>query len=375
MGFRISVDTGGTFTDVVVADAKGIRAIGKALTTPKRIFEGMRAAIEVAAEGCGFTGDALLKQTDMLIYGTTRATNAVVTKSTAKTAFLTTRGFRDILVFKEGGKYDPHDYSYDYPQPYIPRRYTFEVDERIDAQGNVVRALDQEQARQVVRTLKERKFEAVAVSLMWSIANSAHEKALARLLDEELPGVPYTLSHELIPIVREYRRASTTAIDASLKPLMQQHLREMERDLRAAGFRGELLIGTSAGGCQHVSEVADAPGADAQVRARDGAGRRPGLRHDREPRRRRDRLRHRRHHLRRRPRARRQPRLHARQLGSAGAGSATWWRCRPSTCAASAPAAARSPGSMPAASCASVRRARAPYPGPPATAAAASSRR
>jgi N-methylhydantoinase A len=232
MGFRISVDTGGTFTDVVVADAKGIRAIGKALTTPKRIFEGMRAAIEVAAEGCGITGDTLLQQTDMLIYGTTRATNAVVTKATAKTAFLTTRGFRDILVLKEGGKYDPHDYSYDYPQPYIPRRYTFEVDERIDAQGNVVRAFDEQQAR---------------------------EKALARLLDEELPGVPYTLSHELIPIVREYRRASTTAIDASLKPLMQQHLREMESDLRAAGFRGELLIGTSAGGCQHVSEVAGRP--------------------------------------------------------------------------------------------------------------------
>ena len=162
-------------------------------------------------------------------------------------------------MLKEGGKYDPHDYSYDYPPPYIPRRYTFEIDERIDAQGNVVRALDRQQARDVVRTLKEREFEAVAVSLMWSIANSAHEKAIARLLDEELPGVPYTLSHELIPIVREYRRASTTAIDASLKPLMQQHLREMESDLREAGFRGELLIGTSAGGCQHVSEVAGRP--------------------------------------------------------------------------------------------------------------------
>ena len=82
-----------------------------------------------------------------------------------------------------------------------------------------------------------------------------HEKEIGRLIEQELPGVPFTLSHELIPIVREYRRASTTAIDASLKPLMQQHLREMESDLRAAGFSGELLIGTSAGGCQHVSEV------------------------------------------------------------------------------------------------------------------------
>jgi N-methylhydantoinase A len=259
MGFRISVDTGGTFTDVVVADERGIRAIGKALTTPARIFEGMRSAIEVAAEECGLSGDTLLAQADMLIYGTTRATNAVVTKTTAKTAFLTTRGFRDILVLKEGGKYDPHDYSYDYPPPYIPRRYTFEIDERIDSQGNVVRPIDRQQARGVARMLREREFEAVSVCLLWSISNSAHEKELARILDEELPGVAYTLSHELIPIVREYRRASTTAIDASLKPLMQRHLREMESDLRAAGFGGELLIGTSAGGCQHVAEVAARP--------------------------------------------------------------------------------------------------------------------
>jgi N-methylhydantoinase A len=259
MGYRICVDTGGTFTDVVVADGRGIRAIGKALTTPQRIFDGMRAAIEVAAEECNISGDKLLRQSDMLIYGTTRATNAVVTQSTAKTAFLTTRGFRDILVLKEGGKYDPHDYSYDYPPPYIPRRYTFEIDERIDSQGNVVRPLDHQQARTVVLALKQRKFEAVAVSLMWSIANGAHEQAIARILDDEMPAVPYTLSHELIPIVREYRRASTTAVDASLKPLMQEHLRQMEEDLRARGFTGEILIGTSAGGCQHVAEVATRP--------------------------------------------------------------------------------------------------------------------
>src|SRR6516225_6065328 len=182
MAFRISVDTGGTFTDVVIADGSGIRAIGKALTTPKRIFEGMRAAIEVAAQEIKLDGKTLLNQSDMLIYGTTRATNAVVTKSTAKTAFLTTRGFRDVLVLKEGGKYDPHDYSYDYPPPYIPRRYTFEIDERIDAQGNIVRPLDATQARDIARTLKERGFEAVSVSLIWSIANGAHEEMLGRIL-------------------------------------------------------------------------------------------------------------------------------------------------------------------------------------------------
>ena len=143
MAFRISVDTGGTFTDVVVADAqrhsRHRQGADDAAAHLRRHARGDRGRSRGDAAS---TATTLLRKSDMLIYGTTRATNAVVTRSTAKTAFLTTRGFRDILVLKEGGKYDPHDYSYDYPPPYIPRRYTFEIDERIDAQGNVVRPLD-----------------------------------------------------------------------------------------------------------------------------------------------------------------------------------------------------------------------------------------
>ena len=146
MGYRISVDTGGTFTDMVVLDEDGQFHVGKALTTPDRISEGMFNALEVVAEQFGSTPKDMLSETDLLIYGTTRATNAIVTKQTARTAFLTTTGFKDVLVFKEGGKHGPHDYSYDYPQPYIPRRYTFEIDERIGAAGEVVRPLDETQA-------------------------------------------------------------------------------------------------------------------------------------------------------------------------------------------------------------------------------------
>ena len=259
MSLRISVDTGGTFTDVVVVDAAGRFHIGKGLTTPARIFGGMADAFGVVAEQMGITVRDLLGRSASLIYGTTRATNAVVTKRTAKTAFLTTRGFRDTLTLKEGGKHGPHDYSYDYPDPYIPRRYSFELSERIGAEGEIVEPLDEAQARTVIETLRERKFEAVAVSLLWSIANPAHELAIGRLLSELLPGVPFTLSHELVPILREYRRASATAIDASLKPLMQKHLREMSADLVAAGFGGTLLVSTSVGGCQHVEELIARP--------------------------------------------------------------------------------------------------------------------
>ncbi|WGS19187.1 MULTISPECIES: hydantoinase/oxoprolinase family protein [unclassified Bradyrhizobium] len=259
MGYRVSVDTGGTFTDVVVADANGNHTVGKALTTHDRIFEGMRKALAAAAEELGFGLEDLLSQSELLIYGTTRSTNAIVTRKVAKTAFLTTKGFPDTLVLKEGGKYNPHDFSVAYPEPYIPRRYTFEITERVSSEGEVLVPLDPEQAVEILRTLKHRNFEAVAVSFLWSITNPVNEQAMGELIETVLPGIPYTLSHRLIPIVREYRRASATAIDASLKPLMQTHLKEMEEDLRAAGYHGEILVSTSVGGCMHVAEVIEKP--------------------------------------------------------------------------------------------------------------------
>lgn len=259
LSFRISVDTGGTFTDVVIANDKKILSIGKALTTPERIFDGMSAALEIAAHEIGLPAAEILARSSMLTYGTTRATNAVVTGTTAKTAFLTTAGFRDILLFKEGGKNDQHDFSYDFPLPYIPRRRTFEIEERIDAEGGIVTKMNEKQLLATIRALKKQKFEAIAVCLLWSIVNPAHEKRIGEIIEKELPGVPYTLSHELIPIVREYRRASTTAIDASLKPLMQEHLREMAYDLKNAGFKGEILVSTLGGGVQHVADVAPRP--------------------------------------------------------------------------------------------------------------------
>jgi len=132
-GWRISVDTGGTFTDVVVADDTGHFTIGKALTTPDRIFQGLSAAIGAAAETLRLATADVLGHTDILIYGTTRATNAIVTGNVAKTALLGTAGFPDVLLLREGGKFDPHDFSRPYPPPYLPRRHTFEIPERIDA--------------------------------------------------------------------------------------------------------------------------------------------------------------------------------------------------------------------------------------------------
>ena len=259
MNYRISVDTGGTFTDVVVADELGHLTVGKAATTPDRIFLGMKEALAVAATELGVGLPALMRQTNLLTYGTTRATNAIVTGNVAKTAFFTTEGFPDILVMKEGGKYAAHDFSADFPEPYIPRRYTFEISERVSSEGDVLVPVNKEQVRKLLFDLQRRNFEAIAVCFLWSISNSTNELLIAELIEEHMPGVPYTLSHKLIPIVREYRRASATAIDASLKPVMQRHLSEMEQDLRNADYQGEILVSTIIGGCAYVEDLIERP--------------------------------------------------------------------------------------------------------------------
>ncbi|HSJ96811.1 MAG TPA: hydantoinase/oxoprolinase family protein, partial [Myxococcota bacterium] len=259
MGYRISVDTGGTFTDVVVSSDDGRFAIGKALTDRRRAFDGVRAGLERAAEELGLGAPELLAGARLFLYGTTRATNGIVERKVARTALLVTEGFPDVLVLKEGGKFRPHDLRMPYPEPYVPRSLTFEVPERIDAEGGVVRPLDEEATRGILASLPARGVEAVAVCLLWSIANPAHERRVGELCAEALPGMAFTLSHELNPILREYRRASSTAIDASLKPLMQDYLRRLEDDLRAAGYEGDILISTSYGGVMHLTDVVQRP--------------------------------------------------------------------------------------------------------------------
>ncbi|AGS26563.1 hydantoinase A/oxoprolinase protein (plasmid) [Rhizobium etli] len=259
MSYRIAVDTGGTFTDVVVADPRHNLTVNKALTDHSRVFNGIKEALAVTAAGLGVSLDDLLSETSIFIYATTRATNAIIEGKTARTAFLTTRGFKDTLVLREGGRPNAYDFSTPYPAPYVPRRLSFELDERIDAEGNVVTPLDEDQVRQVLRTLKSRDIEAIGVSLLWSIANSDHERRVGELIAEELPGIPFTLSHGVNPVIREYRRASSAVIDASLKPLMQTHLSNLEVDLKAAGFKGELLAATSFGGVMSAEALGERP--------------------------------------------------------------------------------------------------------------------
>lgn len=257
--YRIAVDTGGTFTDVVVGSDTGDMAVGKALTTYDRVFTGFEASVRRAAESVGWTGDDVLRNADVIVYGTTHATNAVLTGKVARTALLITDGFADTLLLREGGRRDAFDSRAAYPPPYIPRAMTFEIHERISAEGDILIPLDEDQVRGVLQTLAAERIEAVAVSCLWSIINDAHERRIAELIEELLPGVPYTLSHEANPTIREYRRSSAASIDASLKPLMADHLGNLRADLVEYGFSGDLLVVTSEGAVLDVVDVLDRP--------------------------------------------------------------------------------------------------------------------
>jgi N-methylhydantoinase A len=257
--YTISADIGGTFTDVALADESGRIVVGKAPTTPERSFLGLHAALDSAAGLVGLDVEELLRSASLFVYATTRGMNAMLEGQTAKTALLITAGHTDVLVRREGGKQNPFDFTDPPPPPYVPRRLTFGVEERVDAEGEVVVPLDGDPVRELLRRLEREGVEAVGVCLLWSIVNPAHELAIGRLIDEELPGIPYTLSHQLNPIIREYRRASATAIDASLKPVMQSHLQEIASNLRGAGFGGELYAATSAGGVTQIHDLSERP--------------------------------------------------------------------------------------------------------------------
>jgi N-methylhydantoinase A len=252
------VDTGGTFTDLVL-DEDGTLRLFKSPTTPRDPVRGVLDVLTVAADSLGMDLAELLGRVELFVHGTTHATNAVLTHTTAKTAFLTTKGHPDILLFREGGRVRPFDFTRRYPDPYIPRALTFEVPERIGSAGEIVTPLDEAETANLVRGLADKQTEAVAVCLLWSTMNPVHELRVGELLEQHLPGVPYTLSHALNPSLREYRRAASAAIDASLKPLMTRYLASLEDRLTDAGFKGRLLVVTASGGVLDAETMAAAP--------------------------------------------------------------------------------------------------------------------
>ena len=256
---RFAVDTGGTFTDLIVDDGRGSRRMFKASTTAEDPIRGVLDVLAKAARGFGVTREVLLSRGTHFIHGTTHAINAIITGRTARTALLTTEGHPDILVLREGGRSEPFNFDAPYPKPFIPRSLTFEIPGRIRPDGTEFAPFDEPRVVEVLQRVRAANVEAIAVVLLWSIVNGRHEERVAELIETHLPGVPFTLSHRLNPAVREFRRACSTAIDASLKPLMTVYMRDLEQRLREAGFPGRVLIVTSQAGVIDARDAQEAP--------------------------------------------------------------------------------------------------------------------
>jgi N-methylhydantoinase A len=260
MNLRISTDIGGTFTDLVCVDEKGELKVSKASTTPNNYVDGIFDALDYLSEQYRISTRNVMENCSAFIHGSTIATNAMIMKKTAKIGLILTKGHRDILTLREGGKEDSFNPHVDYPEPYVPRYLTFTVPERVNAEGGIEIPLDETEVRRVVRQLvQEYKVEGIAVSLLWSIMNPSHENRIGEIIEEEAPGLSFSLSHIVNPIIREYRRTVSTAMDASLLPVVKKYTDNLNNKLKSQGYTRPLYMVTSSGALLNAEEIVKKP--------------------------------------------------------------------------------------------------------------------
>jgi N-methylhydantoinase A len=266
-GLRVAVDIGGTFTDCVVVDEAGRRTVTKSLTTPGRLADGVLDATRLAADALGRTMRELLEDTGQFVHGTTQATNALLTRTGAVTGLLTTQGHEDALLIgrvssqraglSEGELSRPWRLAK--PVPIVPRALIRGVAERIDRDGEVVVALDEAAAVLAIAELVAAGVQSIAVSLLWSFANDDHERRLAALLAAHAPGIFVALSSELAPVLGEYERTATTAVNAYVGPKVSEYLQMLDSRLREAGLAQPLLVMQASGGLTSIADAARRP--------------------------------------------------------------------------------------------------------------------
>ncbi len=253
-GHRVGVDIGGTFTDIVIETPHGL-VTRKVLTTPRApetgVIEGLDEALGVAGLGPGAI--------DLIVHGTTLATNAIIERKGARTALIATRGFRDTLDIADEGRFDQYDLLIEKPTPLVPRRLRFTVPERVDAGGRVLLPLDEAAVAALIPELREAAIGALAVVLMHAYANPEHERRIRAILEPALPGVSISLGAEVCPEIREYERTSTTVANAYVQPLMAGYLGRLEAALAGRGYRCPVYLMTSGGGLTTIGAAQSFP--------------------------------------------------------------------------------------------------------------------
>jgi len=252
--FRIGVDVGGTFTDLVAVDQSGRVTLAKSTSTPKDPSIGVMDGLGLLAAELGLDLAGLLGQTDLVVHGTTVATNALLERKGATVGMLTTEGHRDIIEMREGLKDDRYNLRMPPPVPLVPRARRLDVRERMRFDGRVEVPLDRRSLDAAVRRLKGAGVNAVAVCYLHSYRDPRHEQATLKALRQRLPDAYVSLSSEVLPQIKEYERFCTTVVNAYVGPALGHYLQRLGERLRAAGYAGEVLIMQSHGG---VATIAD----------------------------------------------------------------------------------------------------------------------
>jgi len=265
MNFILGTDIGGTFTDTVVMNESGEISIFKVPSTPRDYSQGVIDSIELANRSASFSGEALLSQADAFFHGTTVGMNAVLTRQGSRVGFITTRGFRDTIPMMRASRTISQDAlkmtkpSLQDETTLIPTSMIEEVSERIDAAGETLVPLDMADVERAVRSLVDNGAETIAVCLLWSIRNPAHELRIKEFIHQHYPGLFVSVSSEVMPVIREYERSVVTLVNSYVANIIEKYLKALETRLRGNGFRSPFLVMQSTGGAISVAEATEKP--------------------------------------------------------------------------------------------------------------------
>ncbi|MFN8633182.1 MAG: hydantoinase/oxoprolinase family protein [Chloroflexota bacterium] len=255
MRYRVGIDIGGTFSDLVIMDEVGRVSTLKVPSAPDRVIAALVDGLQVLQRQAGLASEDAIA----VVHGTTAATNAILEYRGARTGLITTKGFRDILEIRRLRVGRLYDLAWDKPKPLVPRRLRHEVPERLDVNGAVVEPLDLAAAEQAIEALLADEPEAIAVVLVHAYANGEHERQLGASIAKRAPNVYLSLSHEVLPEIGEYERTSTTVVNAYVGPIADRYLGELESGLTGAGVQAPLLMMQSNGGVIRASTARRRP--------------------------------------------------------------------------------------------------------------------
>ncbi|MCC7302702.1 MAG: hydantoinase/oxoprolinase family protein [Bacteroidia bacterium] len=259
MRYKVGIDIGGTFTDLIAVSDTGDTMVHKTLSTPVDPSLGFINGLREVAEMKGQSFESFIASIDTIVHGTTVATNALLTLRGAKTALVTTDGFRDALEMRRGIREEQFNNHYRNVEPLAPRHLRFTVKERVDSEGKILQKLRENDLKDIVRKLKDEAVESVAVCFMNSYKNARHEEQTVRYLRKHLSGVFITASFEVLPSIRFYERVSTTAVSAFVGPIVSRYIDNLQEKLTGIAFKGSLLIMQSNGGVVSPQEVKKNP--------------------------------------------------------------------------------------------------------------------